>query len=539
MRGAFNRVGLVDRLLAALAASAIVGAGCGGSSVQSDEPGAAGGGDDDTSGAPGFGGSQPGSTGGLPGVAGRGGTSGTNAGGTGAIGGDAGDAGEGGSDRGGIGGGIAGGGIGGGGAPGIAGGGFAGVGPLAGAGAGVGGSGGVTTCLCPMECFAPDAVPLIMGGKGGTGGAPGGAGAGGASAGSPGASGAAGGFSAADCPAANLVNGNAMCSGSPFHKTATGPYIGVMTCCYVPTYQCPTAGTGGEAGVGGGPTAGVGGGPTAGVGPFAGAGGGRPFVVGRDLRVAEIVERSDWSAQAPETSDLSEEDRKALARAWLDDALVEHASVAAFARFTLELLALGAPPELLRAAQAAALDEIEHARLCFAVASRHARRPLGPGKLDVQGAVETTDFVAFALRTFEEGCVGETLGALEAAERLAQASDPFVRAVLERIVEDEERHAELAWRAVQWAIRTGGVSVARAIERAFHELAEAAPPRGDVPASESGPAWRAHGRLSPSEAFASRRKGLSEVVAPCVRALLGSAAARTDARSEAVVPLTS
>jgi hypothetical protein len=159
------------------------------------------------------------------------------------------------------------------------------------------------------------------------------------------------------------------------------------------------------------------------------------------------------------------------------------------------------------------------------MASRHAGRVLGPGKLDVQGAVETTDLVAFAIRTFEEGCVGETLGALEAAERLAHATDPFVRTVLERIVEDEERHAELAWRAVQWAIRAGGASVARAIDRAFRELGDDGPPGADMPDSERGPSWHAHGRLTLAETSAIRRKGVSEVVAPCVRALLGSEAA--------------
>jgi len=36
--------------------------------------------------------------------------------------------------------------------------------------------------------------------------------------------------------------------------------------------------------------------------------------------------------------------RAELGLAWADDALDEHASIAAFARFSLELLALGAPP---------------------------------------------------------------------------------------------------------------------------------------------------------------------------------------------------
>jgi hypothetical protein len=46
--------------------------------------------------------------------------------------------------------------------------------------------------------------------------------------------------------------------------------------------------------------------------------------------------------------------RKAPRALWR--ALFQHASVASFARFSLELLALGAPPDLVAAAHAAALD---------------------------------------------------------------------------------------------------------------------------------------------------------------------------------------
>ena len=43
---------------------------------------------------------------------------------------------------------------------------------------------------------------------------------------------------------------------------------------------------------------------------------------------------------------------------------------------TLELLAVGAPPNLLAGAQQAGLDEIRHAQACVGLASRYAGRPL-------------------------------------------------------------------------------------------------------------------------------------------------------------------
>ncbi len=62
-------------------------------------------------------------------------------------------------------------------------------------------------------------------------------------------------------------------------------------------------------------------------------------------------------------------ERAALGAAWLRNALMEHASVAALARFTLELLAVGAPADLIRDSNAAASDETRHAELCFALAA--------------------------------------------------------------------------------------------------------------------------------------------------------------------------
>jgi hypothetical protein len=45
--------------------------------------------------------------------------------------------------------------------------------------------------------------------------------------------------------------------------------------------------------------------------------------------------------------------------------------------------------------------------------------------------------------TIHEGCVGETLAALEVAQSAQQVTDEALRAVLETIAEDEARHSEL------------------------------------------------------------------------------------------------
>jgi hypothetical protein len=252
---------------------------------------------------------------------------------------------------------------------------------------------------------------------------------------------------------------------------------------------------------------------------------GRPFLVEGGPRLAPPVARADWrGGEAPSLAGLDLAGRAALAEHWTRAGRMEHASIAAFARFALQLLAVGAPPRLLRDTHAAMADELEHARLCFALASAYAGRDLGPGALDVRGALagDVRDFVATAIH---EGCVGETVAALEASAAARHAGDPVVRAALERISADETRHAELAWRFVQWAV---------ASDPALHEVAAAAFAAAlaevtPLPADTRDDLLD-HGVLGPRAQQQLRRDVLTAIVAPCARALLpGPAASRSTA----------
>ncbi len=248
---------------------------------------------------------------------------------------------------------------------------------------------------------------------------------------------------------------------------------------------------------------------------------GRPFVVAGAIRRADVVERSDWSTSREDAAGgVDHETAEWLARAWLEDARLEHASIAAFARFTLELLALGAPGDLVEKAQAAGVDEAAHARACFALASRYAGRDLGPGEMDLQGVRLGVSLEEAAVTAVIEGCVGETVAAMLASRQLERASDPHVVSTLARIADDEAAHAELAWAFVAWAISRGGDDVVRAVARAFEaSLAAPLPPSERF---EGDPVLaHAHGRLTPVEQAQVRRRALLEVVRPCAAALLG------------------
>jgi hypothetical protein len=118
----------------------------------------------------------------------------------------------------------------------------------------------------------------------------------------------------------------------------------------------------------------------------------------------------------------------------------------------MELLAFGAPSELVAETVSAIEDERQHAQICFALASEYGDQAIGPAGLDVEGALEAPSLARSLATAVREGCIGETVAALEAAELASHASDPVLVKVLERIAADERRHSELAWKFAHWAV---------------------------------------------------------------------------------------
>jgi hypothetical protein len=212
---------------------------------------------------------------------------------------------------------------------------------------------------------------------------------------------------------------------------------------------------------------------------------GRPLL--RDdghAALAPVVSGGGWAANIAVDGELAPEARAAVVAWWLEAARMEHASVASFARATLELMALGAPPDLLRDTQLAAADEVAHAQLCFGLASAVSGQAHRPGPLPVDRLAVRIDPVAIAVATAREGCIGETLAAVDAHARLIGATEPAVRQVLERIVGDESRHAALAWRTLEWLLAEHGASVREAVDAVF--AAEPSPNAGTVAVPSHG-----------------------------------------------------
>jgi hypothetical protein len=246
---------------------------------------------------------------------------------------------------------------------------------------------------------------------------------------------------------------------------------------------------------------------------------GRPFVEDNQATVAPVVATAGWSDDLRFSTTRS----SALARSWQRVAAMEHASIAAFARLTLELMALGAPAQLVADVQRAAADEVAHARMAFTQASRHAGHALGAGPFPFSGPINVrTDLATIAADATREGCVGETLGAALAADAAMRASDPEAKAALQSIADDEARHAALSWRIVAWALSGGDRDVRQAVERALTE-----PPPGSSTTDIDDPTLLAHGQLGPIAHAQAVQRALAEVVAPAAAVLLAGTRATT------------
>lgn len=234
---------------------------------------------------------------------------------------------------------------------------------------------------------------------------------------------------------------------------------------------------------------------------------GRPLVLGGAPRLAPLRGGRGWAAGPPATAQLD----PGRAATWARIALAEHASAASFSLVVLELMAFGAPADLVADTQAAAADEVRHAQLAFGLASRYAGVALRPGPMPLGDLRIAADLAAFAAGTVREGCLAETVSALLVAEALDRETDPDARAALAVLARDESRHAALAWRTVRWAIDTAADpgAVRAAVAAAF-----ATPP--------SAPG---EGGLLPAEVAAEVvDRAWMDVILPAAHALLGAAA---------------
>ena len=222
---------------------------------------------------------------------------------------------------------------------------------------------------------------------------------------------------------------------------------------------------------------------------------GRPFVdsLGKNLHAeavvvgkAEVQSEGVWSARDVyeqvdagrslsasssfdnSTSTISSNQLR-LGQQWKKNALGEHASIASFSAFSIALMTNGAPSELVENALIAGLDEIRHAQTSFDIASKLLGEIVIPGPLPPSKHEFDHDLKTLAMAVAKEGCVDETLSALELAAEIhllnailneavsgTKYDDidhevlTWIRDELHTIASEESNHAALAWRTIDW-----------------------------------------------------------------------------------------
>lgn len=221
----------------------------------------------------------------------------------------------------------------------------------------------------------------------------------------------------------------------------------------------------------------------------------------------------------------------ALAMQWRENGRTEHASVAAFARLTLDLIALGAPPALVAAASRDALDEIRHAELCFSLARALDGRSESPGPFPAAqhagGLAEsrTLALAQLAVSSLVDGALHEGISARVIARLVKRCDQPAICLLLRELAADEGRHAAHGWDVVDWCLAEGGAPVAQVLRGALGKLPQQID--SGLPEAARGGAWERYGIPSvelEAEEHAKARADLTERVEEMIAPLILRAA---------------
>ncbi|MBL4634121.1 MAG: hypothetical protein JKY56_09625 [Kofleriaceae bacterium] len=174
--------------------------------------------------------------------------------------------------------------------------------------------------------------------------------------------------------------------------------------------------------------------------------GGLPPVDGRAFRGASGLRQRAWSPIGESTK---------LGQHWQSRALDECASIPAFVQLAAELLDLGAPNSLVRAALDAADDELRHTRMATYLARRfgspdtnptpptYRQRPVLPRREQLR---------RLAKESWLDGCLGESTAAAIAGAEASKSNDQELQLIQSRIHQDENAHASLAWDVLTWVL---------------------------------------------------------------------------------------
>lgn len=201
---------------------------------------------------------------------------------------------------------------------------------------------------------------------------------------------------------------------------------------------------------------------------------GRRLHRGRTILAPESTAGEGWIGRSLEGL-LPALDRAEIAAQWRENGSKEHASIAAFAQLTLDLLAVGAPARLVLAAQRDAADEVRHAEVCYAIARAIDGQALSPAPFPAARehrklpAVRELALAQLAIDALSDGILNEGIAARVLA-RGAAATTGDLHDALHAMAADEARHAKDSWDVLAWCLAEGGAVVRSALVSAREEI---------------------------------------------------------------------
>lgn len=207
--------------------------------------------------------------------------------------------------------------------------------------------------------------------------------------------------------------------------------------------------------------------------------------------------------------------RRTIGETWERRAHEELKASMAFAVLSRELLEVGAPPEAIARVARGVSDEVRHAEILRALASRYLGADVAwPPAVHADPApLGANPRVTVSLHTVTMCCVSETVASVFIEASHAAATSPSVRATLGLILADEVEHGRAGWvflasvrdeRDVMAAVQREAAAIVRRVADRWFDFSEITLPDG---APE-------HGLLSNDDSRRSVITALRDVVLP-------------------------
>jgi hypothetical protein len=222
-------------------------------------------------------------------------------------------------------------------------------------------------------------------------------------------------------------------------------------------------------------------------------------------------------------NELSLAERTRLAETWSRRSAAEYLAVSTFAVLAIDLVAAGAPADVLSLCMRAGIDEVRHAELCLRMIEIYGGKRVmpPPGMSSLPDDPERPKLHQALANTMLVSCVSETYATTVLTATRDLTTDPVAHAVLTSIYSDEVMHARLGWSYLRYGIERGG---AGAIEAAAAMVPVALRGVANVvererPVGEVTEAVRGHGLMTPAEERVIYSSCVREVLVPGFEAL--------------------